>query len=348
MKPLLCVLSWLLACNGSASAQTYSTAFALTENPISENRRWINGKDAGLDWANVATTPALAIGLQSGAGGYDDATALLAGSWGPDQSVEATVHTENQNEALYEEVEIRLRSTLASHINAGYEVNFRCLKTDRAYVQIVRWNGLVGDFTYLADKSGAQYGVTNGDVIKATIIGPVITAYINGFEVARVADNTYATGRPGMGFFLSQPMATKGNYGLTSFIASGSSSAAMSSPAGSENPGDNSCCFIATAAYRSPFAPEVARLRAIRSRYLLRSAAGRKLARFYDQLSHPLAVRVAHSQRLQMLTRVALMPEQAWARLFLWSPFLGVLVVGGTFTVAGVTFVVVRRRRRNG
>ena len=344
MRPPFCILSCLLACAGTASAQTYSTSFVLTENPISENQRWVNGKDVGIDWANAATTTAVAIGRQSGAGGYDDATALLTGNWGADQSVEATVHTKNQNEGFYEEVELRLRSTLSPHINTGYEVNFRCLKTPRAYVQIVRWNGLVGDFTYLVDKSGAKYGVANGDVVRATIIGSVITAYINGIEVARVADSTYTTGQPGMGFFLSQPRGTNGDYGFSSFAATGSPPA-TSSVVSSETSNDSSCCFLATAVYRSPFAPQVARLRTLRSRYLLPTSLGRKLVSLYDQMSHPLAVRIARSPRLRALTRVALIPMDGWARLSVWSPILGVSIPAAAFAVVGLGAIAWRRRR---
>jgi len=178
---------------------TYSTSFPLTEDPISEAKRWINGGTTGLDWANVATTSGHAIGDPAPAN-YTDPTALLTGSWGPDQTVSAVVYSVNQTEKQYQEVEIRLRSALSAHSCTGYEINFRCLKTAGAYTQIVRWNGPVGDFTYLATRGGAQYGVSDGDIVKATIVGNVITAYINGVQVAQATDNTYATGNPGIGF----------------------------------------------------------------------------------------------------------------------------------------------------
>jgi hypothetical protein len=346
MKQSFVVLLFLLTCNASVSAQTYSTTFGLTENPISENNRWINGKDVGLDWTNASTTPGLAIGRQSGSGGYDDATALVAGSWGPDQTVQAKVYTQHQNDGFYEEVELRLRSTLSPHINTGYEINFRCLKTSDGYMQIVRWNGLLGDFTYLVNKSGAQYGVANGDVVKATIIGNIITAYINGIEVARVTDSTYATGHPGMGFFLSHPTGTNGNYGFTSFMATGSSPSSVPSAATGETSGEGGCCFIATAAYRSPFAPEVDRLRTVRNRYLVSFRVGRDLMAVYDHLSHPLAVRIARSSRLRTLTRLALTPVDAWAGLFLWSPILAVTIPAAALSLVGLSAIVWRRRRR--
>lgn len=200
--------------------KTYTTKFPLTENPISERGKWINGKSLGLDWADVATTPGRAFGLESGSDGYDDSAALLTGSWGPDQTAEATVYSVNQNDKTSEEVELRLRSALSAHSATGYEINFRCLKTKDAYSEIVRWNGPLGSFTYLQQLKGAQYGVANRDVVKATIVGNVITTYINGVQVGRATDSTYATGQPGIGFFLQGTAGVNRDYGFTSFTAS--------------------------------------------------------------------------------------------------------------------------------
>jgi hypothetical protein len=209
-----------LATAGKVWAASYRTDFPLTENPLSENGNWINGKANGLDWADVRTTPGLAFGTESGSSGYDDSTAILAGNWGPDQTVQAAVHTVNQNDNIWEEVEIRLRSSITTHSNTGYEINFRCSKTSNAYSQIVRWNGPLGSFTYLNSAGGSQYGVKNGDVVKATIIRDVITVYINGVQVLQATDNTYTTGSPGMGFYLQDGAGKNGDYGFTSFTAS--------------------------------------------------------------------------------------------------------------------------------
>jgi hypothetical protein len=67
-------------------------------------------------------------------------------------------------------------------------------------VQIVRWNGKVGDWTSLQKYTGAEYGVKDGDVVKATIAGNVIMGYVNGMEVISATDKTYNEGKPGMGF----------------------------------------------------------------------------------------------------------------------------------------------------
>jgi hypothetical protein len=192
----------------------------LIENPISENGKWINGKAVGLDWADVTTTPGLAYGTQLGTGRYHDSTALLSGTWGPDQTVEATVYTTNQKDNIYEDVELRLRSSLSAYRSTGYEINFRCSKTANAYTEIVRWNGPLGNFTYLSRRTGEKYGVTNGDIVKATIIGIVITVYINGVQVNRATDNTYKSGSPGMGFYLQGATGVNRGFGFITFTAS--------------------------------------------------------------------------------------------------------------------------------
>jgi hypothetical protein len=209
---------------GAGVGRSYTTAFPLTENPISEGGNWINGQTTGIDWHDMSTTPGLAIGHQSGSS-YTDGTALLTGSWGPDQTVEAVVHAVNPKDSCYQEVELRLRSTLTPHSCTGYEISFKATKTSGAYLIIVRWNGALGDFTYLVNTSGAQYGVTEGDVVKATIVGNVITAYLNGVQVGTATDATYATGSPGMGMNLetgdASCIGTNGDYGFKHFTATG-------------------------------------------------------------------------------------------------------------------------------
>lgn len=202
-----------------APARSYTTRFERTEKPIAEGGNWVNGKAVGLDWADVCTVRGLAYGIESGNTGYDDSTALLTGRWGADQMARATVHSVNQNDKIYEEVELRLRSSLSAHRATGYEINFRCSKTANAYNQIVRWNGPLNDFTYLSNHGGARYGVADGDVIKATIVGNRITVYINDVKVNEATDDTFATGSPGMGFFLQGTTGVNADYGFTSFTA---------------------------------------------------------------------------------------------------------------------------------
>jgi hypothetical protein len=179
--------------------RSYTTRFQLDEDPISEGGKWLNGGKDGIDWYDVITKNGVACGAVS-RGDYTDPTALLTGKWGKNQKVKARVFSRNQTEKYYQEVEIRLRSRLSLHRCTGYEVFWRCLKTDKAYVEIVRWNGKVRDWTSLKKHTGAQFGVKDEDMVEATIVGNVIKGYLNGVEVISAMDNTFNEGNPGMGF----------------------------------------------------------------------------------------------------------------------------------------------------
>jgi hypothetical protein len=204
----------------------YSTHFAHTENPISEGGKWLNGQTDGLDWTDVRTTPGFAFGTEPGGDRpapqkYDDSTALLKGVWGPNQTVQATVRSRNPNQdgKVWEEVELRLRSSISPHSCTGYEVMFRCTKIPQAYCNIARWDGPLGKYTMLKEMDGSRYGVKSGDVVKASMIGKLLTVYINGVQVVRISDGTFASGNPGMGFFLDGATGVMDNFGFSSFSA---------------------------------------------------------------------------------------------------------------------------------
>ncbi len=204
-------------------ARTYTTQFSLDEDPISEGGIWIGGGAVGLDWSDVVTKNARATGKQVGKS-YTDATAILDGSWNADQMVTATVHAASAPaDVCYPEVEMRLRSAISAHSNKGYEVAFKVSRSSSAYLIIVRWNGPLGDFTYLARMDGAQYGVGDGDVVGARVVGDVIVAYKNGVAMGHAVDPTYTAGSPGMGFNLENAPAgcsgTNDTYGFKDFTA---------------------------------------------------------------------------------------------------------------------------------
>jgi uncharacterized repeat protein (TIGR01451 family) len=105
-------------------------------------------------------------------------------------------------------------------------------------------------------------------------------------------------------------------------------------------------CFIATAAYGSPLAPQVQLLREVRDRYLVPYPPGRLFVRLYYTLSPPLAEVIAESETLRAIVRAGLIPIIGWAALVLWAPSLGMgiplvaLALGVWLAARGV-----RRRR---
>lgn len=200
---------------------TYTTNFVATENPISENGNWINGKTAGLRWADVRTTSGLAFGTQTGSSGYDDSTAILAGAWGPSQTVSATIHLKNPptSRTVFEEVELRLRTRITANSLSGYEVNFSgSANPTNFYAEVVRWNGPFGSFKYL---SRTKYHCVDGDVVKATMKGRTIEVFVNDVRIMQTTDTAFATGNPGIGFFLQGTGAeSNSDFGYVNFTAS--------------------------------------------------------------------------------------------------------------------------------
>jgi hypothetical protein len=91
MKHIYLLISFSIATG--AFGTTYTTNFPLLENPIYEQGAWISGGVAGINWTNVRTTPGIALGTMpgnaSGDAQYADSTAVLAGTWGPDQTAQA-------------------------------------------------------------------------------------------------------------------------------------------------------------------------------------------------------------------------------------------------------------------
>jgi hypothetical protein len=234
-----------LSTSGSGNGgHNYSTTFPLTENPISENGNWINGGTTGLDWHDCASTggsPGFAYGTEPGTVNYDDTSCVLTGTWGSSQSAQITVKVNSTSGASYQEVEVRLRTTIVAHSITGYEINCSVIPGN-PYMQIVRWNGPLGSFTEL---NGTSTGCTTGDVLMATISGSTITAYKNGNAVMTATDSTYTGGSPGMGFYIQNPngsaSAADSDFGATAFSATDSLSSGSSSSSTSVTPASLSC-----------------------------------------------------------------------------------------------------------
>jgi hypothetical protein len=209
----------------SGFSQTYSTRFEGVESPLSEGGRW---KNNGVDWTQITKKDGIACGTQTGTKTgiykFNDSYAHLSG-FPPDQEAWGEAHFVRPNASCNQELEILLRFTSAPHRTTGYECFARCLNSTASYVQIVRWDGPLGKFTYLADQRGTNYGLNNGDIVRASIVGNVITVYINGVEKTRATDDTFKTGNPGIGEFLAcdsgQGIGSNSEFGFSSFTARG-------------------------------------------------------------------------------------------------------------------------------
>jgi hypothetical protein len=206
----------------AASAQTYTTKFEGEEEPLSENGKWCNN---GVDWAKVKKSGGLAhgtqIGTEQGKAKYDDSYAHLTG-FPADQEAWGEVHIAKPETTFNQELEILLRWNDSEHSATGYECMARCIKGKGSYLEIVRWEGPLGKFTYLTQKHGPDIGLKDGDVLKASIVGNVITVYVNGEVKARAVDETYRTGNPGIGMYLEckqNGVGTNANYGFKNFTA---------------------------------------------------------------------------------------------------------------------------------
>jgi hypothetical protein len=226
-----------------AEAATYTTTFPLTENPISEAGQWAGGSTAGGNlWGDVRTTPGFAYGVSEPTS-YGDPTAILQGTWGPNQTVSATVkiNTTPTGNCCHE-AEVRLRNTISPSTITGYEV-YCSVNRDNPYCHIASWGGPNGAWVNMEASSPAIY-LRDGDVLKGTVTGtnPVtITMFVNGSQVITVKDSgTYTfsdgkhygpwpSGKPGLGFF-DNVDNNWSRFGFSSFTASDGVTAALSRP----------------------------------------------------------------------------------------------------------------------
>lgn len=229
----------------ASGAHFYSTAFPRTENPIHEGGMWVGGSDAGASifaggnvwnggrlWGDVQTASGLAYGVDEPTQ-YGDPTAILTGTWGPGQTVTATVRIEKTPIGqCCHEVELRLRSKISLHRITGYEA-YCSVMPDNTYCHIARWNGPAGSFWNIDAGKNSMY-LADGDVMKATATGSnptIITLYRNGVKILQATDTgaagggsgaygPWTSGNPGFGFYDNSGDDHWKDFGFSRFSAS--------------------------------------------------------------------------------------------------------------------------------
>ena len=252
---LVCLSASLMACrNGShhtftavpadaTGVHSYSTTFPAREIPISEGGVWMGGGDgraslregghiwrAGRLWGDVQAESGFAFGVDEPTK-YGDPTAILAGNWGPVQTVTAVVRVKNTPvKGCCHEVEVRLRTTISPLRITGYEA-YCSVIPNTPYCHIARWNGPNGSYWNFETHSPATY-LAEGDVIRATVAGTnpvVINFYKNGEQIMQAIDTgaagggfgafgPWTSGNPGIGFYDDIDDNWK-DFGLSSFSA---------------------------------------------------------------------------------------------------------------------------------
>ena len=109
-------------------------------------------------------------------------------------------------------------------------------------------------------------------------------------------------------------------------------------------------CFIATAAFGSPLAPQVAILREFRDKILVKSSVGRGFIHAYDRYSPALAEIVEKHEAVAVVIRFGLLPLVAYSY---WSIVIGhsitmSLFSGLFFMLLFCGFTKIRKGRKGG
>jgi len=226
--------------DGGTSASTactagafYTTNFPVTENPISEAGKWINGGLVTNDsdsssWHNVLTVPGIAradLNADCCGGRYQDSIAHLRTSFmtfAANQFAQGTVYRAagySPPANVHHEIELLLRFQITPGSPPSDARGYEVLWSIDGWICVVRWNGPSANYTELFCDQGATGPAVDGDVLRAEIIAGVIKVYKNGvLRVTTPPDTTWTSGQPGIGFWPVDG-ATKENYGWRSFTA---------------------------------------------------------------------------------------------------------------------------------
>ena len=109
--------------------------------------------------------------------------------------------------------------------------------------------------------------------------------------------------------------------------------------------GETKNCFVATAAYGSPMAPQVDTFRQFRNRFLLNHTWGKSFVRFYYEHSPKYANIIAQNETLRFFARLALWPILAFVSLALHFGLINALILILAALALPTAFYVLRQKR---
>lgn len=192
---------------------SYSTDWDIDENPISELGIWRTGSASGY-YQNPRSLSGIAYGANTSNGEYNDCLGHLEPSRhaiGPDHYVEAVVNRAVDYVAPdSHEIGLYLRTLGAVGAGGAFWRGYECLfpHTGAGDFQIIGWLGTSHDIDNFdlgisgTTMNGGLGTVSDGDVIKAQIVGTTIKCYKNGTQFYQVTDTRWSDGNPGIGFFI--------------------------------------------------------------------------------------------------------------------------------------------------
>lgn len=206
-------------------AGSYDTSWPDDENPISQGGRWTVA--GGGFYNDIRSSGGLCFAAADSPG-YDDCLAMLdSPTIGNNHRVEITAHrVGGYDPADSHENGIYLRRGRAGASNefvTGYECLFPI--TGGSNFQIIGWLGTHHDSLdnfdlgiEVTSMNGGLGTIAHGDVLAAQIVGSTIKCYRNGTQFAQATDTRWATGKPGLGFFV-RPGGTASSFCISRYRA---------------------------------------------------------------------------------------------------------------------------------
>jgi hypothetical protein len=198
----------------------------------------------------------------------------------------------------------------------------------------VRFTGLSGTYDIFIL---VPYSLSESDVQSYSYSGSLGSLILN------ISGITATLGMEGIQLGSSSPAPIVTPALPASTIASTSGGVTSGGSGGSSGGGGGGGCFITTAAFGSPLAPEVVILREFRDRYLLTNFPGQVFVSLYYAWSPPVARLISEHESLKVFARTTLYPTVILSQAMLRNPRDTGLLSLSLLLFFG--WILIRRRR---